>query len=378
MQVRTARMVTSSFLSLIGLMFLTASASAASLYGSVIDVNDGDTFTIVSLNKPVKIRLLAVVAPSDVQAFADVARQHLSDLILHKTVLVEYSGLVENNLILGKVSCRDVDIGAQMLRDGVAWFDKASSSRLINSDRQIYLDCELAARNEQRGLWRDPAPVAPWDFKNQQQAAKLATEKSTQKPKTSQNFQTLGSEDLLKSFLGSSTAVPLSSSNGARLNSQWQVLAPRNEHFSILVPGEGYQTSRTIPAGDDAATVNYWVMDYEGATFLVMWSRGPNLRYTDATALDETARVVVMGLNRSFERRGIDLVFEAKTLRNLTLNGYPGIQFSVSAAHTPGVIRAFSKQTGSQREFFMIGVLNSSEENPIVPKFLDSLSLDRK
>ena len=370
-------MITSSFLSLTGLMFLTASASAASLYGSVIDVNDGDTFTIVSLNKPVKIRLLAVVAPSDVQAFADVARQHLSDLILHKTVLVEYSGLVENNLILGKVSCRDVDIGAQMLRDGVAWFDKASSSRLIDLDRQIYSDCELAARNEQRGLWRDPAPVAPWDFKNQQQAAKLATEKSTQKPKPPQNSQTLGSEDLLESFLGSST-VRLSSANGASLNSQWQVLAPKNEHFSIFVPGEGYQTSRTIPAGDDAVTVNYWVMDYEGATFLVMWSRGPNLKYTDATALDETARGVVMGLNRGLERRGIDLVFEAKTQRNLTLNGYSGMQFSVSAARTPGVIRAFSKQIGSQREFFMIGVLNSSEANPIVPKFLDSLSLDRK
>ena len=380
MNTRTDRLIKNSVLAFIGCLLFAVSTHAASLYGTVIDVNDGDTFTIVSLNKPVKIRLLAVAAPSDLQAFADVARQHLADLILHKTVLVEYSGLVENNLILGKVSCRDVDIGAQMLRDGVAWFDKASSSRLTDSDRQVYSDCEVAARNEQRGLWRDPAPIAPWEFRNQQRSASVAAAQSTQKSKPGQNSQALGSEDLLRSFLGSSTSVrmPNTAAPGSGAESQWRTLAPENEHFSILVPGEGFSTSKTVPAGNDVATVNYWVTDYEGASFIVMWSRGPNLKYTDVSALDETARGVVMGLNNGFEKRGVDLVFEAKMQRNLTLNGYSGIQFSLSAARVPGVIRAFSKQIGTQREFFMIGVLNSSEANPIVPKFLDSLSLNRK
>ncbi|HLE61493.1 MAG TPA: hypothetical protein VI750_00070, partial [Pyrinomonadaceae bacterium] len=81
---------------------------------------------------------------------------------------------------------------------------------------------------------------------------------------------------------------------------------------------------------------------------------------------------------RSFERRGLDLVFSAKLQRNLKLNGYRGSQFSLSSDRAPGVLRAFSKQIGDRREMYMIAVLNSTEQNPAVDKFFQSLSLERK
>ena len=46
---------------------------AASLFGKVIEVNDGDLITIFNLNRPVKVRLLGVDAPETGQPFAEVA-----------------------------------------------------------------------------------------------------------------------------------------------------------------------------------------------------------------------------------------------------------------------------------------------------------------
>ena len=65
---------------------------AASLYGKVIEVNSGDVITIFNLNRPVRIKLLGVDAPEMNQAFGDVAKKHLSDLVFDKPVLVYYAG----------------------------------------------------------------------------------------------------------------------------------------------------------------------------------------------------------------------------------------------------------------------------------------------
>jgi micrococcal nuclease len=366
-------------LSLTAFTFLNVPASGATLYGKVVEVNDGDTITIFNLNRTVKVRLLGVDAPDGEQPYAKEAKQHLATLILHRSVTVEYSGLGQNSYLLGKIFLRETDIGAQMLRDGVAWFDKSTSSRLIDPDRQIYSECEHAARTERRGLWQDAEAIAPWEFKQQLADRALAAQRSglkespTQRSKT----QTLKSEDLLQSLTGlnGSNSVSRSSTTG---EGQWRTLAPEGEHFSIQVPGIGVESFTQVPAGNETANINYWIADYEGASYLVMWTRGPNLTYTDSTAIADMAKGIVSGLNRGLERRGVDIVFDAKPQRDLKLDGYAGSQFSVSSSSVPGMIRAFSKQFGDRREMYIVGVLNSTEENPSVDKFFKSLSFDRK
>ncbi len=358
---------------------LTVSASGATLYGKVIEINDGDTITILNLNRPLKVQILGVDAPTQEQPYADVARKHLSDLILYKQIAVESSGLVQNSYILGKVFYRDMDVGAQLLRDGVAWFDKSASSRLTDSERKIYSECEVAARSEHRGLWQDTTPVRPWEFR-QQQAERSAASQSAPSLRTigtAKRASVLGSEDLLRGIMGSNSVSRLSSSTTATGENQWRTFAPEGKHFSLQVPGPGYESSATMPAGDTVANVNYWTAEYEGATYILMWSQGPNLKYTDASAIDDMAKGLVSGLNRGFEKRGLGLVFDAKLQRPLKLNGYTGSEFAISAANVPGVVRAFSKQFGDMREMYIVGVLNATEKNESVQKFLDSLSFTR-
>jgi uncharacterized repeat protein (TIGR01451 family) len=144
---------------------LGAPASAARLYGKVIEIVDGDTIRMISLNRVVRIKVLAIDAPEMKQFCGDVAKQHLLDLIGEKMVSVEYFGLSEDGSITGKVFLDEMDIGAQMVRDGAAWFDKSRAGRLSATEQKLYADSEAAARNEHRGIWQVIDPTAPWDFR---------------------------------------------------------------------------------------------------------------------------------------------------------------------------------------------------------------------
>ena len=61
-------------------------ARAATIFGRVIEVNSGDVITIHNLNRPVRVKLLGVDAPELNQAFGDVARKHLADLVFFLNV----------------------------------------------------------------------------------------------------------------------------------------------------------------------------------------------------------------------------------------------------------------------------------------------------
>lgn len=106
-----------------------SSGSASSLQGKVAEVVDGESIAVISQNHPVKVRLIGVAAPEKSQAYASIARQHLSDLVLNKYVFVRVSALRDGYLV-GQVLVGDMDVCAQMLRDGVGWYNKSDESNL--------------------------------------------------------------------------------------------------------------------------------------------------------------------------------------------------------------------------------------------------------
>src|ERR671920_2141796 len=85
------------------LLLNVVNVEAASLFGKVIEVNSGDVITISNLNRPVRVRLLGVDAPEMDQAFGDVAKKHLADLVFDKSVLVEYAGIAGDHSLTGRV-----------------------------------------------------------------------------------------------------------------------------------------------------------------------------------------------------------------------------------------------------------------------------------
>ncbi len=132
---RFSHYIRQAFLTLAFFLLVSCSATAGTLFGTVTEIDDGDTITIICLKRPLKVHLMGIDAPAKQQAYADVSRQHLSDLILNKLVVVEYSGLGDNALIVGKVFLKETDVGAQMIRDGVAWYDRTFDTMLSESQR---------------------------------------------------------------------------------------------------------------------------------------------------------------------------------------------------------------------------------------------------
>ena len=47
----------------------------------------------------------------------------------------------------------------------MAWHYKNYQKEQQFIDRLIYQQVEVAAKNQKRGLWVDPEPIAPWDFR---------------------------------------------------------------------------------------------------------------------------------------------------------------------------------------------------------------------
>src|SRR5262249_38708036 len=141
---------------------------------------------IFNMNRPVRIRLIGIDAPERNQPFGDIARQHLSDLVYDKMVIAEYSGFSADHSLIGRVRLNDVDISAQMLRDGAAWFDPRAT--VSDSQRDLYFQSEQAARKEHRGLWQTEGAIAPWEFvkaeANQQKASTAANSASSELPKS--------------------------------------------------------------------------------------------------------------------------------------------------------------------------------------------------
>ena len=76
----------------LGIALVASQALAADFTGRVVGVSDGDTITVLSQGKPVRIRLHGIDCPEKRQAFGKRARQATSRLVFGKTVTVRDLG----------------------------------------------------------------------------------------------------------------------------------------------------------------------------------------------------------------------------------------------------------------------------------------------
>lgn len=151
---------------LLVLLLSAAGAFAATLRGEVIGLADGDTITVLDSGKrSIRVRLAGIDAPERSQAFGSRARQHLASLVFRKQVLVEYEKVDRYGRIVGKVMVDSLDVNLELVRKGLAWHYKAFASEQAPVDQSAYAQAEKDAQREQRGLWADKNPVAPWDFR---------------------------------------------------------------------------------------------------------------------------------------------------------------------------------------------------------------------
>jgi endonuclease YncB( thermonuclease family) len=82
-----------------------------------------------------KIRLQGIDAPERRQAYGTKSKEHLSDLIAGKTVVVDYSKYDRYQRILGKVLLGGEDVNLEQVEAGMAWHYKKYQGEQSTSDR---------------------------------------------------------------------------------------------------------------------------------------------------------------------------------------------------------------------------------------------------
>jgi endonuclease YncB( thermonuclease family) len=146
-----------------------AAQQPQTITGQVVGISDGDTLTVLDESiRQRKIRFNGIDAPESGQAFGSRSKQSLSDLVLNQVVTVTGSKIDRYGRLVSKVRLGGHDIGLIQIQRGMAWFFRKYAHELSRNDAQAYERAELNARAERRGLWIDPSPVPPWEYRAQQ------------------------------------------------------------------------------------------------------------------------------------------------------------------------------------------------------------------
>ena len=142
------------------LLFLPLSALAQDFSGRVVGIADGNTITVLHDHSPIKVRLRGIACPERDQPFGKAAKQAMAALAFGKVVTVNVRGRDKYGRTVAEVVLPDGRIlNEELVVKGLAW-----QNRKTSHDPRLAL-METEAREMKRGLWADPDPVPPWEWR---------------------------------------------------------------------------------------------------------------------------------------------------------------------------------------------------------------------
>lgn len=133
------------------------------IQGKVIRVLDGDTIEVLQDKKSVRIRLANIDAPEKKQAFGRWSTNQLKTLLAGQSVTVSYTQTDRYDRIVGRVfTTNGTEASRFMVQSGAAWVYER-----YNTDKSLPA-LQREAQEQKRGLWADPKPVPPWEWRHKQ------------------------------------------------------------------------------------------------------------------------------------------------------------------------------------------------------------------
>ncbi|WP_411691021.1 thermonuclease family protein [Acinetobacter gandensis] len=160
---------TSKSLILSLLIAAVSTAAQADFIGKVVRISDGDTITVLNKqNEQIRVRFNQIDAPESSQAFGQKSRQNLG--YLHQTFVYVQENSKDRygrtlgtiyQLQNGQVPKLNINnsVNLKQVKDGYAW-----AYREYLKD-QVFIIAETNARNKKIGLWADPNPIYPSQYR---------------------------------------------------------------------------------------------------------------------------------------------------------------------------------------------------------------------
>ena len=139
-------------------------APADTFTGRVVATLDGDTLGVLRATpagpREQRVRLWGIDAPEKTQAYGARSKDALSRAAHGRTVTVDVRDRDRYGRLVAVVTVGALEVNAEQVRAGLAWWYARYAPHAA------YLSAmERDARRDRRGLWADPAPVPPWEYR---------------------------------------------------------------------------------------------------------------------------------------------------------------------------------------------------------------------
>lgn len=158
--------------SLFLVLVLGSPALAEQWSGKVVKIADGDTITVLKDgHDQVKVRLYGVDAPEKAQPFGARAKQFTGDHVAGKMVVVKVHDRDRYGRTVAEIMMPDgKSLNRELVRAGMAWH----YVQYAKSDRELAA-LEQEARQARRGLWSEPNPMPPWEWRKHAKEKRTST-----------------------------------------------------------------------------------------------------------------------------------------------------------------------------------------------------------
>lgn len=139
-------------------------AFAADFSGQVVAVTDGDGIKVMHNGRAEPVRLRGIDCPEKRQAFGTRAKQATSALAFGHQVTVHPTGKDKYKRTLATVILPDgMNLNHELVSQGYCWWFR----KYAPTDSELE-KLEQSARALRKGLWVDPNPVPPWEYRKAQ------------------------------------------------------------------------------------------------------------------------------------------------------------------------------------------------------------------
>ncbi len=148
---------------LLSLLFFisTICVLANTIEGKLINIDDGDSFTILDQNKvQYKIRLNAIDCPEKGQEFSKKAKDFTYQFCAGKTIVAELLDIDKYGRHIANITVNGKSLNEALLTNGLAWHYKK-----YNSEERLAV-LENNARSKRINIWSLTNPMAPWIFRH--------------------------------------------------------------------------------------------------------------------------------------------------------------------------------------------------------------------
>ena len=127
----------------------------------VMSVADGDSFSLMKNRTEVKVRLYGIDCPERKQPFNKKAGKFTRTMLQKGKIELTKVDLDRYGRTVAWVFVDSLNLNEELVRRGLAWHYKHHSK-----DTSL-ARLEKNARLNKTGLWSDPHPIAPWEFRKQ-------------------------------------------------------------------------------------------------------------------------------------------------------------------------------------------------------------------